>query len=51
MDMEFVKENYFSMTESQNISAKLVFSAKAVFEEDIEANNVQLFGPIIEGKR
>ncbi|XP_061402072.1 uncharacterized protein LOC133337882 [Musca vetustissima] len=50
MDLAFVKENYFSKSKSQNVASQVVLAETATFAEDIRADDVQLFGPIIEEK-
>ncbi|XP_075168204.1 closca [Haematobia irritans] len=48
LDLNFLKENYFSKTKSQNISAQMIFTEKVTFKDDLDGINVLLLGPIVE---
>lgn len=51
MDLSYISENYFSKTKPQQIISQVVFAETVTFAEDIQADDIQLFGPIIEEER
>lgn len=51
MDLSYISENYFSKTKPQQIISQVVFADTVTFAEDIQTDDIQLFGPIIEEER
>ncbi|XP_055917893.1 uncharacterized protein LOC129950099 [Eupeodes corollae] len=48
MNLKYLKENYFSLSKPQQVSAEMIFSKPVVFENDFKVEDLHLFGPIIE---
>ncbi|XP_055854741.1 uncharacterized protein LOC129918300 [Episyrphus balteatus] len=48
MNLKYLKENYFSLTKPQQISAEMIFSKPVVFENDFDVDYLHLYGPIVE---
>lgn len=51
MNLDYLRENYFSKSKAQDVSVEMVFSEGAVCEKEINGNEVQVFGTLIEGRR
>ncbi|KAM7342370.1 closca [Cochliomyia hominivorax] len=50
MNLDYLKENYFSKTKNQDVSIEMIFSEGGDLKRDLKANEIQVFGNLIEGK-
>ncbi|KNC21683.1 hypothetical protein FF38_09796 [Lucilia cuprina] len=48
MNLDYIKENYFSKSKPQEVSVAMVFSEGAECMGALNVNELQLFGPLIE---
>ena len=51
MNLDYLRKNYFSKTKSQEISAEIVFSEGVSCVKDLNVNNLQVFGKLLEKER
>lgn len=49
--MKYLKENYFSLSKPQQVSAEMIFSKQVIFENDVDGENLHVYGPIIDATR
>ncbi|XP_012155603.1 uncharacterized protein LOC101460460 isoform X2 [Ceratitis capitata] len=50
LNLHYLKENYLSLSRSQNVATELILANDAKFEGDLTANNVQLNGLLVESR-
>ena len=51
MNLDFLKENYFSKTKTQEISAEIFFFEGVTCIKDLNVNDLQVFGKLLEEER
>lgn len=51
MNLKFLKDNYFSKTQFQEVSVELIITEDAKCKKQVETDILHVFGPIKEAKR
>lgn len=49
--MQYLKENYLSLSRPQDVRTELILSGEAKFEGELSANNIRLAGLLMETSR
>lgn len=50
-DLSYISENYFSLTKPQDVHVNINFENNVMFEDIMEADEIQLLGIIQDGQR
>lgn len=50
-DLSYISENYFSLTKPQDVHVNINFENTVMFEDIMEADEIQLLGIIQDGQR